>query len=433
MLTALRNVFRTLGSLLPRRADSQPPPQRVVRPWREDFLHTYPTVGLTPARALAFLQQADAGAPQVQFELFAEMLQKWPRLAAVEATRRLALTGLDWDVVPARAGDAAAAASAPASLARVADHCRRRLAALDGFPDALQHLASAIGFGIAVAELVWERGELVDLVPVPHARLMTTGEEPWRLRVRTEDHPADGVPLDEQPYKWVVHRAQAAPGRTLNGGLLRASVLLYVAQSLSFKDWLVFSQIAGMPLRVAQFEPGTPEGDKAELLKMLQSVGTDAVAVFSKNIDLKFIEAAAGQGERPYLPLQEYCNKEITIAWLGQHLTTDLTGQGSRAAAEVHDRVREDLLIHDMACEARTLRRDLLRPLVLARFGPEAPLPEFRRSLIESVDTRVLSDTLATAVNELGVRVPVRWAHRALGIPEPVDNEAVLNRKEPRR
>lgn len=440
MLTAFRNVFRALGSLLPRRTGPDAAPQRVVRPWREDYQRTYPTVGLTPARALAFLQQADAGAPQVQFELFAEMLQKWPRLAAVESTRRLALTGLDWDLGPPRAACAAPpdplgprkAASTPDPI-RVADHCRQRLLALDGFHDALRHLASAIGYGIAVAELVWERSELVDVVPVPHARLMTSPDEPWRLRVRIEEEPAGGVPLDAQPYKWIVHRPQAAPGRALGGGLLRASVLLYVAQNLSFKDWLIFSQIAGMPLRIAQFEPGTPEGDKSELLRMLQSVGTDAVAVFSKNIDLKFVEAGAGRGERPYLPLQDYCNKEITIVWLGQNLTTDVGNQGSRAAAEVHDRVREDLLIDDIASEARCLRRDLLRPLVLSRFGPDAPLPEFRRSLIESVDLRVLGETLATAVNQLGVRVPVRWAHRALGIPEPADEEAVLGGKESRR
>ncbi|RMF72843.1 MAG: hypothetical protein D6744_16355, partial [Planctomycetota bacterium] len=50
--------------------------QRVILPWREDAAHSYPTVGITPARVLAWLQAADAGQPQVQFELFGEMLQK---------------------------------------------------------------------------------------------------------------------------------------------------------------------------------------------------------------------------------------------------------------------------------------------------------------------------------------------------------------------
>jgi phage gp29-like protein len=249
--------------------------------------------------------------------------------------------------------------------------------------------------------------------------------EPWRLRVRTEDEASTGVGLDEQPYKWVIHQPRSQPGRHFEGGLLRASVLLYVAQNLSFKDWLIYSQIAGMPVRVAQFEPGTPEGDKQQLLKMLESLGTDAVAVFSKNIDMKFVEPSRG-GAKPYQPLQEYCNREITILWLGQNLTTDVHRTGSHAAAEVHDRVREDLLVDDIGDEAQTIRRDLLTPMVQARFGDGVPIPRFQRSLIQSVDTKVLADTLAVAVHQLGLSVPERWVRRALGIPEPAVGEPIL-------
>jgi hypothetical protein len=32
-------------------------------------------------------------------------------------------------------------------------------------------------------------------------------------------------------------------------------VLLYVAQNLSFKDWLIYSQIAGMPVCGSGFQP----------------------------------------------------------------------------------------------------------------------------------------------------------------------------------
>jgi phage gp29-like protein len=180
-----------------------------------------------------------------------------------------------------------------------------------------------------------------------------------------------------------------------------------------------------MPLRVAQFEPGTPESDKQQLLKMLESLGTDAVGVFSKNIELQLIESGR-KGRDPYQPLQEHCNKEITILWLGQHLTTDLQSAGSRAAAEVHDRVREDLLVNDISDEGQTLRRDVLTPIVRARLGDGAPAPQFRRSLVQAVDTKELADTLAVAVGQLGLNVPARWVHRALGIPEPAPQEPVL-------
>jgi phage gp29-like protein len=300
------------------------------------------------------------------------------------------------------------------------------LGSLQRFHDVLDHLARAIGYGIAVVELVWDSGKLVDLVPVPYSRLVSDVNEPWRLRVRTEEDPSVGAALDEYPAKWIVHQPRALPGRHFEGGLLRASALLYLAQNLSFKDWLIYSQIAGMPVRVGRFEPGTPEADKQQLLKMLESLGTDAVAILSKNIELQMFESSRS-GDKPYQPLQEYCNNEVTILWLGQHLTTDLRGEGSRAAAEIHDRVREDLLVDDIADEAQTLRRDLLTPLVRARFGDGAAVPQLRRSLIQSVDTKVLADTLAVAVRELGLQVPQRWVHRALGIPEASAGEPVLS------
>ena len=413
------NRVKKLGSFLVSSPKRRITAKRIVRPWRDDALRSHPSIGLTPRRLLAFLHAAEAGTPRLQFELFEEMLQRWPRLAAVEATRRLALTGLDWEILP----DPAAAPN-DTRAAESAEYCRATLAALPAFRDALDQLANAIAFGVSVAELVWDRGRLIDVVSVPYSRLVADPHEPWRLRVRVEEDSALGVALEEYPNKWIVHSPRPTPGRHFSAGLLRASSLLYVAQNLSFKDWLIYSQIAGMPVRLGRFEPGMPDDDKRRLLEVLSALGTEAAAVVANNVDVQLLEPRAGN--KPYKPIQDYCNAEVTILWLGQNLTTDVSSQGSRAAAEVHDRVREDLLVDDVADESQTLRRDLLTPLVRARFGDAAPVPVFRRALIQSVDTQVLADVLAVAVRDLGLRVPRRWVHRALGIPEPVGDESIL-------
>lgn len=422
-------VMRRLGSLLGVSRERRSAESRVIRPWRQDSMPSGTSGGLTPARALSFLQSADQGTPQRQFELFAEMLQRWPRLGAVEQTRRLALTGLAWEVTPGPTDGLSSAERQGAEEA--AAFCRAVLAQVPRLREALASLSSAIGYGIAVAELVWDDGRLADIVPAPHTRLVSDASEPWRLRVLTEEEPTRGVALDEQPFKWIVHQPRATAGRPFGGGLLRASTLLYLAQHLSFKDWLVYSQLAGMPTRVAQFEPGVSDEDQQQLLRMLQTLGTEAVAAFSKNVDLKIVEPSRSN-TRLYQQLQEYCNTEVTILWLGQHLTTDIRQSGSRAAAEIHDRVREDLLADDIFDEAETIRREVLTPIVQAKFGPGVPTPQFRRSLMQSVDSRVLAETLAVAVNEVGLSVPRRWAHEALGIPEARASEPVLQRGETR-
>ncbi|MBK8913592.1 MAG: DUF935 family protein [Phycisphaerales bacterium] len=418
----IRSALSALGSLFARTAP--PDPRRTIRPWRDDAQRAVQSAGLTPSRVLALLGAADAGRPQAQFDLYDDMLRRWTRLAAVAATRRLALTALDWDVAPAPARDPSSQAAPEPQ--RVADYCRDALRDLERIDEVLDHLAGAVGYGVAVAELVWEDARLVDILPAPFSRLIADDREPWRLRLRTQESPHDGVALDEQPGKWIVHTPGAARvGRWFDGGLLRSSALLFLAQSLSFKDWLTYSQIAGMPLRVAQFEPGTPASEKTELLRALSALGTDAAAAFSKAIDLRLMEAS-GASNKPYEAIQSHCNTEVTILWLGQHLTTELRGAGSRAAAEVHDRVREDLLADDVAEERRTLRRDLLTPLVRARFGPAAPVPHFARSLSQSASTSELAQLLSIASERLKLRIPRAWAHRALGIPEAGPDDALL-------
>ncbi len=60
------------------------------------------------------------------------------------------------------------------------------------------------------------------------------------------------------------------------------------------------------------------------------------------------------------------------------------------------------------------------------RFGDAAPEPYFRRRFDRNNDPEKLARVLSTAVNELGARVPARWAHESLGIPQSGENEEVL-------
>lgn len=67
-----------------------------------------------------------------------------------------------------------------------------------------------------------------------------------------------------------------------------------------------------------------------------------------------------------------------------------------------------------------------MTPLVQMRFGDGVAVPRFRRALVQSVDTKVLAETLAVAVNQLGLAVPQAWVHQSLGIPQPQAGEVVL-------
>jgi phage gp29-like protein len=173
-----------------------------------------------------------------------------------------------------------------------------------------------------------------------------------------------------------------------------------------------------MPVRIAKYEPAATAEEKREMLAMLESLGSHAAGIFSRAVDLQVIEANRGSAGPPYERLIDFLNREMSKAWLGQTLTTDITGQsGSIAASRVHEVVRQDILADDIRKEGRTIRRDLLAPLTRLRFGPDVPVPFFGRKSKPPTDPSELAGVIDLAVNRLGIRVPLAWARQSLGIP----------------
>lgn len=431
-------VTTVINALRRSRRDAPPRPGVLIHQRREDSVREYPADGLTPQRMAAIFREADGGSLSAQMALFEQMEEKDAHLYSVAHTRRLAVTGLPWTIVPALPPMARPSGDAPAfeeatpagdtALARqAAEHCERVLRDLDGFEEALAHLSLALGRNIAVAELVWEAAaggvRLAAVAPVDFGRLAFDDLD--RLRILTESEPIDGIA--PPPDKFIVHTPHAASGHPMRGGLLRVTALAFLAKHFAIKDWLIFAEVFGMPVRIARYQPGAAPEEKRELLDMLRRLGADATGIFSKAVDIDIKQTRVPGETNLYEGLCHYFDREISKAWLGQTLTTDtIRNRASAGAASVHDRVRRDLREDDLRREAHTLRRDLLAPLVRFRFGPRAPVPHFRRVLDQTLEPERLADVLATAVNELGLRIPADWAHAALGMPRATGDEATV-------
>ncbi len=391
----------------------------------EDSLRDYPSAGLTPSRLAAILREADGGSLSTAMELFEEMEEKDAHLFAVANTRRLALTGLDWQIVSAadvhEGVDRQAADEA-------AGYCREVLANIDSIDEVLQHLSLALGRNIAIAELVWDTfsGDLrpVDMIPVDFTRIVFDDLD--RPRILTEEDPQEGIDLP--PNKFITHTPHSVSSHPQRGGLLRVTAMAYLAKNLALKDWMIFAEVFGMPVRIARYEPSATQEEKRELLRMLESLGSHAAGIFSRAVELQVLEANRGTIGPPYERLIEFLNREMSKAWLGQTLTTDVTGQkGTIAATQVHELVRQDVLADDARKEAQTIRRDLLAPMTRLHFGADRPVPYFRRKLRRIGDTQHFSEVLDTAVNRLGLKVPTAFVHDVLGLPQADQDEAIVS------
>lgn len=423
-------VRRAVNAVRGGGAVERPRAGQIVAPRKEDLWRDYPADGLTPERLVAILREADAGSPGAAMELYEQMEEKDAHLHSVACTRRLGLTGLEWQVVSGaevREGVDRAAADEAAA------YCRETLAELDRWDEVLQHLSLAIGRGVAAAELVWEVSggghRLADVVPVAFSRLAF--DDGGRLRLLTDGEPVRGIALP--PNKFVVHAPQAASGHAMRGGLLRVCAMAYLGKHFAMKDWLVFAEVFGMPVRIARHEPSATADERRELLRMLRAMGSDAAAVFSKAVEVELLDTNRGSASPPYEAICEFMNRELSKAWLGQTLTVDTAGQtGTLSTAAIHNEVRLDLREDDIRKEGRTIRRDVLRPLAELRFGRRAAVPYFRRKLEPPRDVRELAEVLATATERLGLRVPERWAHEALGLPRAGEGETAVKARRRR-
>jgi len=398
---------------------------QVIVPMREDSVRHYVSEGLTPVKLAALMHSFDEGRLDLGVQLCEQFEEKDAHIYSVANTRRLAFTGLPWEIISAADVDQIEDRAA-ADEAR--DYVREKLSAIESFADVLKHLSLALGRNIAVAEIVWENSEVVHLEPVPATRLlywvsadyMPGKEIVPELRIKTFEERARGIPL--VPNKWVVHKPMAIAGAPMRGGLLRLTAACYVAKAFSLKDWLIFLEVFGMPVRVGKYDPSATPADKEELLRMLQCLGTDAAGIFSKAVELELTEVS-NRGEAPYQALCSFLNAELSKAWLGQTLTTEQGDRGSQALGRVQNEVRQDIRDDDIVAEGATIRRDLLRPMCEGQFGADVPVPYFRRRVDEKVDPVPFTQMVNAAVNQLGIRVSKSWVVSKLGIVEAAESD----------
>lgn len=111
-----------------------------------DKFSDYPSNGLTPRRLARIFREADEGNVRAQMELFEEMEEKDTHLFSQMQTRKLAVTGLDWEVQPF---------SEDEIDKEIADFIDEQLKGIENFDEVLIDMLDAIGKGISIMELAW--------------------------------------------------------------------------------------------------------------------------------------------------------------------------------------------------------------------------------------------------------------------------------------
>ena len=355
--------------------------------------------------------------------LYEEMEQRDARLRSVAGTRRRALTKLDYEIVSAAEMTKAKIDKTLAD--EVAAYTREKFDVIDGLGEALKHLATAIGPNLAVAEIEWNPllFEPVAVFAIPSERLTMQLLESTDVQIKTREFPR-GTPC--RTPKFIVHIPESTSGSPLWKSLSEAQAWLWLIKKLAVADWGTFCELFGMPVRIGKYRPAATAEEKTALREMLTQMGSKAWAMVSESVDLEVVESSQ-RGVSPFEAILNFCDRQQGVLFLGGNLTSDTTGgTGTFAAAKVQDDVRDDLRDDDIACEQRTVRGQLIRPMVEFKYpGRNAPPPYFRRIKPETIDRLREGQVIKTAQGT-GMRVPLEWAHKRLGIPKPTETDEVL-------
>lgn len=396
-----------------RQAERKGPVLGEIGSWHGLAYPTYPSRGLTPETLSSIFTEADRGSVARQAELYEEMEEKDAHLGSVLQTRKLAVAGLGWEVVPADDGS---------DGLRTASFVRETLEAIEGWDEALMDLLDAVGKGFAVTEIVWEliggKAVIKRLRWLPQQAFTFSGQEGIVLdnpRLLTEAEPYLGEELIEG--KFVVHRAGGRPGQGPRAGVMRPCAWMYLFKHYTLKDWLLFCERYAQPMRIGKFGPGASEAERRVLKDAVFNMGSDAAAVISDSTVIELLDSGQKGTAEIYEALAAYCDRSISKAVLGQTLTTEHSA-GTYAAAKVHDSVRKDIVDADSRALAHTLTSQLIGPLVRYNFGPHAPVPRLRFERTRDGDMRGLAETLKT-LGEMGIEIPARYVHERFGIPMP--------------
>ena len=293
----------------------------------------------------------------------------------------------------------------------------------------ISEILNAPLFGYQVLEVIWEN---IGSYILPKAVIGKPQEwfvfgEDNDLRLRTKSN-YNGEPVFEKKFLLVQH--EATYKNPYGFPSLSRCFWPITFKRGGLKFWVIFLEKYGMPFLVGKHPRGTSQQETDKLAEMLEAMVQDAVAVIPDDSSVE-IKEAVGKGASAadiYSKLLEFCKAEVSIAILGQNLSTEVKG-GSFAAAESHMQVRKDIIDADKKLVEKTFNT-LIKWIYELNFNSsymsDSSYPVFSMWEAEDVDKALAErdEKLTSSMEKSGLRLSRRYYQKSYGL-EDEDIETV--------
>lgn len=374
----------------------------------------YPGDGLDPRRLAAILREADAGDPLRYLELAETIEERDLHYVGVLGTRRRSVSQLEITVT--EGGDSQDEQDA-AQMVR--DWLQR-----DELSAELFDILDAIGKGYSFTELMWDTSEgqwMPERLEWRDPRWFRFDRTDLRTPVMIDEHGQDR-PLPGGKFIFAGMRAKS--GIPARSGIARIVTWAYLFKKYTERDWSIFTQTYGQPLRLGKYPASADEKDRNTLFRAVANIAGDCAAIVPEGMEIEFVKGDTSGSTDLFIKRADWYDKQVSKAVLGQTSTTDAEVGGLGSGKE-HREVQEDIETADARDLAAIINRDLIRPWVDLNYGKQRRYPSIKIARPEAEDLKYLSDALGGFIDR-GLAVPVSWIRGKFGAPEPKQDEEIL-------
>lgn len=392
---------------------------------------------VTPDQVKFILRNVRNGQLEDQDRLFRLMLDTWPRLRKAINEVAGSIAKLPIVIEPAiREGEEEPTESAKMMhnlVSRSLDCASPKPGHWElDLSGAIRAMVDAYIKGTAVLEVVWhyDHGMIAPrcYAPVPAKFLAYPNDRNSVDRLMLcEDGSYRSDMKDFPEYRFLIGQWTQGGLHPIHAANLRALSKYWLA-SVYGLGWLMqYGQLFGVPWRHVETDGSDEAMDKAQ--QMLADIGSSGWAVTGPGVELNLHEGVKSSGDAlPQSHMMEVADKACDILLLGQTLTSDNTGTGSRALGDVHYSVRGDILNSVASWVSGVLTTQLVPAILHHNHGRDVShedMPTIKLDIPVSKDKKELAETMKILLDS-GVSMPKKWAYNELGIPIPEEDDEIL-------
>ena len=223
----------------------------------------------------------------------------------------------------------------------------------------------------------------------------------------------NGAPLEAFSNTLVV-------GNDPRGLGIMSAVMPYVLYKRgNMGDWAQFCQIFGMPIREYTYDAGDEEA-RRRLVEDARKQGANAVYIHPEGSALTLHESGNKTGSSDlYNNFSDKCDSQMSIAILGNTLTTDAKATGTQALGTVHKQEEDEIKEEDQALILSILNSPHMKR-ILASLGYYVEDGEFRFIEVKDIDKTVQLQVV-TQMMDRGLPIDDDYLYDTFDIDKPAE------------